>query len=287
MFRAVSVFPGPFTLEAAEAVAGPGAGAVVLRLVDCSLLVPPREGPDGRWRYCDAGDAARLRGRAAGRVRGAGRGRAAALAGWAVEVAGQAAAGLRTVEGEAAAARWLDAEDATMAQVLAWAMEHDRRPGAAAGGRRWAGGGTCGAGWRASSQLLREAAGRAVPGSDGWCAAQFLAGLHGAGSAVIRPRRWVISPRCGTRPRSGGRARRWPTALAGRAGALAHMGRYAEAAEDARRCPRGGPRDRLPAGGGASPGRPGHRRLVCRRSGRCRAAGPAGRADHRRSPRRR
>ena len=51
MFRAVSVFPGPFTLEAAEAVAGPGAGPVVLRLVDCSLLVPPREGPDGRWRY--------------------------------------------------------------------------------------------------------------------------------------------------------------------------------------------------------------------------------------------
>ena len=51
IFRAISVFPGPFTLEAAEAVAGPGAGAAVLRLVDCSLLVPPREGPDGRWRY--------------------------------------------------------------------------------------------------------------------------------------------------------------------------------------------------------------------------------------------
>ena len=40
-------------------------------------------------------------------------------------MAGQAGAGLRTVEGEAAAARWLDAEDATMAQVLAWAMDHD------------------------------------------------------------------------------------------------------------------------------------------------------------------
>jgi len=48
VFRAVSVFPGPFTLEAAEAVAGQGAGQgaglVVLRLVDCSLLAPPRVG---------------------------------------------------------------------------------------------------------------------------------------------------------------------------------------------------------------------------------------------------
>ena len=51
VFRAVSVFPGPFTLEGAEAVAGVGAGRAVLRLVDCSLLVPPRVDPDGRTRY--------------------------------------------------------------------------------------------------------------------------------------------------------------------------------------------------------------------------------------------
>ena len=51
VFRQVSVFPGPFTLEGAEAVAGAGAGPTVLRLVDCSLLVPPRVDPDGRWRY--------------------------------------------------------------------------------------------------------------------------------------------------------------------------------------------------------------------------------------------
>ena len=50
-FRAVSVFPGPFTLEGAEAVAGADAGLAVLRLVDCSLLVPPRAGVDGRPRY--------------------------------------------------------------------------------------------------------------------------------------------------------------------------------------------------------------------------------------------
>ena len=41
-FRAVSVFPGSFTLAGAEAVAGTGAGRAVLRLVECSLLVPRR-----------------------------------------------------------------------------------------------------------------------------------------------------------------------------------------------------------------------------------------------------
>ena len=51
VFRQLSVFPGPFTLEAAEAVAGPGAGPAVLHLVDCSLLAPPQIGPDGHDRY--------------------------------------------------------------------------------------------------------------------------------------------------------------------------------------------------------------------------------------------
>jgi predicted ATPase len=37
VFRLVSVFPGPFTLEAAETVAGQAAGPAVLRMVDCSL----------------------------------------------------------------------------------------------------------------------------------------------------------------------------------------------------------------------------------------------------------
>ena len=134
VFRALSVFPGPFTLEAAEAVAGPGAGLVVLRLVECSLLVPPRAGPDGRSRY---GMLETLRAYAAGLLAGAGEDAraAAALAGWAVEVAEQAAAGLQTIEGEAPAARWLDAEDATIRQALDWAAEHDPAARAAAGGR--------------------------------------------------------------------------------------------------------------------------------------------------------
>jgi hypothetical protein len=55
VFRFVSVFPGPFTLGAAEAVAGADAEMAVLRLVDCSLLVSPRTGPDGRSRYTRLG----------------------------------------------------------------------------------------------------------------------------------------------------------------------------------------------------------------------------------------
>ena len=51
VFRRLAVFPGPFTLHAAEAVAGTEAGQTVVRLVDCSLLVPPATGPDGRSRY--------------------------------------------------------------------------------------------------------------------------------------------------------------------------------------------------------------------------------------------
>jgi predicted ATPase/class 3 adenylate cyclase len=124
VFRAVSVFPGPFTLEAAEAVAGAGAGPAVLRLVDCSLVSPPRTGPDGRPRY---GMLETLRAYGAGLLAPAGEdaAAAAALAGYAVRVADEAAAGSQTSTGEVAAARQLDAEDATMRQVLAWAMDSD------------------------------------------------------------------------------------------------------------------------------------------------------------------
>ena len=100
---------------------GPSAGPVVLRLVDCSLLVPPRAGPDGRSRYVMLET---LRAYGAGLLAEAGEADAA-LAGCALRVAGQAAAGLQTTTGEAPAACWLDAEDAAMRQALAWAMEHD------------------------------------------------------------------------------------------------------------------------------------------------------------------
>ena len=121
-FRAVSVFPGPFTLEGAEAVAGADAGLAVLRLVDCSLLVPPRAGVDGRPRYVMLETlrayGARLRDQADEQDTVA-----AALAAYALRVAEEASAGLQSSAGEAAAARRLDAEDPAMRQVLAWAVD--------------------------------------------------------------------------------------------------------------------------------------------------------------------
>jgi predicted ATPase/DNA-binding CsgD family transcriptional regulator len=232
VFRAVSVFPGPFTLDAAEAVAGEDAGAVVLRLVDCSLLVPPRAGPDGRWRYVMLET---LRGYGAGLLAGAGEqdDAAAALAGYALVVAEQAAAGLQTVEGELAAARWLDAEDATMAQVLAWGMDHDTAAAlrVAVALAPW---------WflrgRLAGQypLLRQVAGRAEPGSDGWCAAQFwlgrMAGFSGDPAASLGH---LTALRDAAAER--GPSRVLADGLAHRASVLSAMGRYAEAAGEARR----------------------------------------------------
>ena len=77
VFRQLSVFPGPFTLDGAQAVAGTGAEVAVLRLVDCSLgraavnrpgrpvALPAAGHPAGLW-----GQPARRRERAA---RGPGR----------------------------------------------------------------------------------------------------------------------------------------------------------------------------------------------------------------------
>ena len=124
VFRTLAVFPGPFTLQAAEAVAGSDTGPGVLHLVDCSLLAPPRPGPDGRPRYQMLET---LRAFGTGQLVTAGEqaAAAAALARYALQVAEQATAGLQTCSGELAAAHWLEAEDATVHQGLAWALEHD------------------------------------------------------------------------------------------------------------------------------------------------------------------
>jgi non-specific serine/threonine protein kinase len=233
VFRAVSVFPGPFTLEAAEAVAGAGAGLAVLHLVDCSLLVPPRTGPDGRPRYVMLET---LRAYGAGLLAQAGErdGTAAALAGYALGVAEDAAAGLQTSTRETAAARRMDAEDATMVQVLAWAMDHDTimaaRLADALGWWWWLRG-------RLPSQypLLRELAGRAEPGSDGWCAIQCLLG-QAASFAADPPA--ALGYFTAVRDAAGDRgpSRMLADALAGRSIILLNMGRVAEGTEDGRRC---------------------------------------------------
>ena len=228
----VSVFPGAFTLEAAEAVAGPGAGAVVLRLVDCSLLVPPRAGPDGRSRYVMLET---LRAYGAGLLAGAGEQEqaGAALAGYALRVAKQAAAGLQSGDGELAAARWLDAEDATMRQALGWAGAHDpalalRLAGAL--GWWWVLRGRLAGEYR----LLCQAAGGAEAGSDRWCTAQIWLGWAAQFSADLAA---SLGHYTAARDAAAARppSRALTAALAGRATALRLMGRTAEAAGDARR----------------------------------------------------
>jgi DNA-binding CsgD family transcriptional regulator len=230
VFRAVSAFPGPFTLEAAEAVAGSGAGPAVLRLVDCSLLSPPRPGPDGRSRY---GLLETLRAYGGLLLAQAGEddAAAAALAGYAVRVAEQAAAGLQTRTGEMAAVRWLEAEDAMMWQVLAWAVEHDpavavRLTVALGSWWQWRG--------RVPGPLLRELAGRVEPGGEEWCAVQFWLGWAAVGSSDLAAGLGYFTA---VRDAAAGRgpSRMLADALVARSAALLNVGRLAEGSEDARR----------------------------------------------------
>jgi predicted ATPase len=174
VFRTVSVFAGPFTLEGAEAVAGTSAGLAVLRLVDCSLLVPPQAGPDGRLRYVML-ETLRAYGAQLREQAGEQDTVAAALAGYALQIAEEAAEGLRARATEATAAWWLEAEDPTTRMALAWAAAHDGvlavRMAQALGW--W---------WRLSHRLpgqrwlLGEIAGRAEPGSQEWCLARCWLG---------------------------------------------------------------------------------------------------------------
>jgi non-specific serine/threonine protein kinase len=232
VFRQLSVFPGPFTLEGAEAVAGAGVAPVVARLVDCSLLVPPREGPDGRARYAMLET---LRAYGAGLLAEAHEQdkAAAALAGYALRVAEQANAGLETVSGELAAVRWLDAEDATMRQALAWARGHDPAAGLrtviALGWWRLLRGQLAGE----YPQLL-EAAGHAEVGSPDWCGAQFWLGWTAEFSgdpAVALGHFTALRHAVEHRPPS----RALADALGGRAVTLRTLGQVRQSAAESRR----------------------------------------------------
>src|SRR5581483_3997314 len=230
VFRTVSVFPAGFTLEGAEAVAGEAAGPAVLRLVDCSLLAPPRDGPDGRPRYLMLET---LRAYGAGLLAETGEQAraAAALADYALTVAEAAAAGLQTRTGERAAARWLDAEIATMRQVLTWAMGHDQEIALRL---------TIALGWwwflrgrlAARRQLISEVTGYAEVGSDRWCEVQFLsawAAEFSADTAGAVEHFTALHDAVAGRPPSPALA----DALAGRSYALRDLGRFPQAAADA------------------------------------------------------
>ena len=232
VFRQISVFPGPFTLDAAETVAGADAGPVVLRLVDCSLVTPPRAGPDGRARYLML-DTLRSDGARRAAEAGEQRGDAAALARYAAGVAEQAAAGMHTSTGEQAAASWLDAEGGTVHTALAWALEHDpsialRLVIALA---PW---------WQVRGQLaagaapLRTAAAFSAPGSEPWCAVQSWLGqaCHSAGDfpGAVAACTLVADALAGAEPSPV-----LVDALASRSASLVNVNRIPEGMTDAHR----------------------------------------------------
>ena len=237
VFRRLAVFSGPFALDAAETVAGAGADHAVLRLVDCSLLSPPRTGPDGRGRYLMLET---LRAFGLDRLTEAGErpGAEALLARHMLALAARAAADMTASATELQAAAWLDAEDATMHQALAWAVEHDPaaavRMAVALGpwwmlrGRRLGQG----------HAWLKDAADRVGPADPAWCAGQVLLG------ETTQDMRAALGHFTAVRDAIG-RQEASPVlvdALAGRSVYLLNMGRAAEGqqeAHDARAMARG------------------------------------------------
>ena len=166
VFRAVSMFPGPFTLAGAQAAAGDGAGPAVLRLVDCSScwcccgrgrMAGPgirrrrRCAPTGTELLAQAGSRTAPRPRWPVRAGRGGGGRRRAAAGRGEEA--PRAAGRRGRDDAAGAGLGEDHE--LRRSRCGW---RSREPvvvpaGPAAG----------------PYSLLREVAGRAEWGSDGWC----------------------------------------------------------------------------------------------------------------------
>ena len=230
VFRRVSVFPAPFTLESAEAVTGAAAGPVVLHLVDCSLLTPPRTGPDGRARYLMLET---LRAYGAERLADAGEhpGAAAALAGHALQVAEQAAAVMRASGGELAGALWLDAEDAAVHQGLTWALEH-KPPTALRLALALAPWWRLRGRWVAGYSLLRAAAEYAARGEDAWCAAQYWLGVLASYTDMAGALAHFTSVRDAVAARGPSPA--LVDGLVGRSAVLRNLDRIPEAAEDAR-----------------------------------------------------
>jgi DNA-binding CsgD family transcriptional regulator len=120
-----------------------------------------------------------------------------------------------------------------MRQVLAWAMDHDAAIAlrlAVALAPWW----LLRGGLAGQYPVLREAAGRAEAGNDGWCAAQFWLGetaLYSGDLAAALAHFTAVCDAIGNR----GPSRALADCLRGRSVTLTNLGRFAEAAEDGRR----------------------------------------------------
>jgi len=232
VFRALSVFPGPFGLEATEAVAGPSAGPTVLRLVDCSLVLPPRSGLDGRARYTLLET---LRAFGSERLTEAAERESveAAMAGYALEVAESAAIGLQTSASELPALSRLDADSAMLQFALAWALHHDSEIAcrlAIALSAWW----DVRSRWAEGYRLLTEASRHVVAGTELWCSAQNWLGYLSSFTSVPTSLSHVNA----LIDALTGSAQRVPMlalAHAGRATCLANLNRHVEAGDEARR----------------------------------------------------
>ena len=232
VFRQISVFPGPFTLAGAEAVAGPAAEPAVLRLVDCSLVAPPSAGRDGRSRYLMLDT---LRAYGTGQLADAGEGPAAraGLARYSLQVAEQAVQSMRGGREERLAVRWLDTENDTIRKALDWALGH--HPDTAirlviALGPWWFARGQL----TAVLPLLQAAAAHADAPGDEWGAVQFWLGqaAYTSGDYALARDSYsaVIDAGADRAP--------WPIladVLAGRAVILANTNQVPAGLDDARR----------------------------------------------------
>ena len=232
VFRCLSVFPGPFGLDAAEAVAGTDAGPAVLHLVDCSLLTPPAAGPDGRSRYSMLRT---LRGYGLRQLEQAGEepAAAAALAAHALSTAERAVVQLARSDQELSAARWLDAEDATVHQGLAWALDHDAPNAlklALALAPWWLVRGR----WVQGYALLQRAAGQADQADSAWCVAQVWLGRLARGAPDFLSVVLGHNSAAVTALKDGPPSSVLADGLVGRAAALRNTGQLDEAAAEAR-----------------------------------------------------
>ena len=122
-FARLSIFPAPFTLSAATAAVGGDATDLVTRLVRRSLLVAPRAGADGQFRY---GMLETLRAFASARLDESGERMdcAAAVANWTVATSKRAAAAFDGPD-DSFAWLWGEAEQDNLRDALEWSLEND------------------------------------------------------------------------------------------------------------------------------------------------------------------